>query len=287
MGVAEAMQSMFWVLILTLVALYSAGILMTRIIGQGEIIDDTSGIDAATHQLFQSVSTSMFTLFVLMNGEDWRAMEPLLNAYPGMKVGFVIFTIFSSWALLSVMTGVVSDNMISAREAQNRKDEAVEGCHRLRIEKVVKDVYLAADAAGTGKLSKDRYNELLDVPYHAKKMESIAPNLPLKDLREMFEWLNADSNAGAKYADFLNGMQTLTEPITGKSLLQVESHVKHVFNTLQEDIGALEADISLLACRAKSDYDEFHAALSELRMDGEAAASENVEGAPVVHTLRS
>ena len=39
-----------------------------------------------------------------------------LDTVPGLKPVFVVFIIYSSWALLSVMTGVVSENMIAIRE---------------------------------------------------------------------------------------------------------------------------------------------------------------------------
>merc|ERR1719203_2611524 len=55
LGVMEAMQSMFWVLILTLVSLYTVGILMTRTVGHGAILEDPSDIPEVTQNLFNSV----------------------------------------------------------------------------------------------------------------------------------------------------------------------------------------------------------------------------------------
>merc|ERR1719161_1022091 len=112
---------MFWVLVLTLVALYAFAILTTRVVGHASA---TSGIPAETRSLFGTVPDSMFTLLSVMNSQGWKRVAPLLSSVPWTKPIFVIFTIYSSWALLSVMTGVVSDNMLMVREEQMKSDES-------------------------------------------------------------------------------------------------------------------------------------------------------------------
>merc|ERR1712048_1331798 len=92
-GVVKAMQSVFWVLVLVLAALYIAAILVTRIIGHGDFPEDAK-------KLFDSVPTSMFTLFAIMNGQEWVRIEPFVRDRPVAKFAFVIFVIISSWALL-------------------------------------------------------------------------------------------------------------------------------------------------------------------------------------------
>merc|ERR1719487_2875631 len=87
------------------------------------LVSDPSDIPAVTKPLFQSVCDSMLTLFGVMNGQDWNQIEPLLEKEPWTKPIFVIFTIYSSWALLSVMTGVVSQYMLDVRVSQEQKDE--------------------------------------------------------------------------------------------------------------------------------------------------------------------
>ena len=65
------------------------------------------------------------SLSKIMNQQNWEAMGPLLDKIPAIKPVYVLFTICSTWALLSVLTGVVSDNMMSVRESQAQKDEEV------------------------------------------------------------------------------------------------------------------------------------------------------------------
>jgi len=229
-GVVEAMQSMFWVLVLTLVALYISAILMTRMVGHGEL--GISEADPANQELFQDVFASMFTLFAIMNGQDWVRVEPLLQECPFLKIVFVVFTIFSSWSLLSVMTGVVSDNMISAREAQNQQEELDDEDRVARFEKVVRIIFVAADPDEMDRIRKDRYDQLLENPYYLAMLQELLPATDIKDLRDLFLWLDSEGNGTVQYQEFLDGLRTLSEPVTGRALLFLDTVVRDRFSEL-------------------------------------------------------
>merc|ERR1719387_1457749 len=109
---------MFWVTVLTTMLLYAFAILLTRLIGHGLCIslEDPDVEAAASH--FSTVEQSMFTLFRVMNG-DVNELRPLFTVSPFFRVIFVIFMVASSWSLLSILTAVVSDNMIAVTQQQN------------------------------------------------------------------------------------------------------------------------------------------------------------------------
>merc|ERR1719261_1655170 len=62
-GIIKAMQAMFWVLVLTMVALYASAILSTRMVGHAMIAKDPEDIPEEVRELFGTVPDSMFTLF--------------------------------------------------------------------------------------------------------------------------------------------------------------------------------------------------------------------------------
>lgn len=251
MGIIEAMQSMLWVLLLTLVALYTSAILMTRVVGHGAMMGDASDIPEHTQERFKDVCTSMFTLFVLMNGQEWKAMEPLLDQYPGMKAIFVFFTILCSWALLSVMTGVVSDNMIAVREKQNQQDDIMLGERVFRIEQALGEISRHADTAGDGLLRKDLYNELLEIPHHLKKLQRVVPNVLVADFRNVFEWLDVDKSGKVRYEELVDSFLALSEPIRGKRLLQVDADVRKQVSSLNQQLDSLTEQLSAIGARSK------------------------------------
>merc|ERR1712110_516390 len=75
--------------------------------------------------VFQTVPGSMFSLFKLMNGDD-DVVEFMEDSEGFQKffsqILFAVFLIMTNWAILAILTSVVSDNMILS----SRKEEAIE-----------------------------------------------------------------------------------------------------------------------------------------------------------------
>eukprot|EP00930_Biecheleria_cincta_P038044 TRINITY_DN26135_c0_g1_i1.p1 TRINITY_DN26135_c0_g1~~TRINITY_DN26135_c0_g1_i1.p1 ORF type:complete len:728 (-),score=106.89 TRINITY_DN26135_c0_g1_i1:96-2279(-) len=267
LGIVEAVQSMFWVLLLTLVALYCSGIMITRCVGQGACLGKEGDlVPQATRDKFKSVADSMFTLFVLMNGEDWVSAMPLLDMYPFIKFTFVIFIIISTWALLSVMTGVVSDNMIFAREAQTQKDDAQQGARRGKVEQALKELFVASGSPmGTGRVSQSDFLALLEVPFYSKKLLETLPLVPKKDLVDMFTWLEKDGNDGkVGFQEVLRGLVTLLDPISSKTLLQVDSELKYRFKNLREKAMEIDKEVKELSQRNENGHAAILSLIEEL-----------------------
>merc|ERR1719252_234402 len=118
-----ALQGMFWVLVLTGICIYAFAIVCTRLIGHGIIVSDPEDIDLKARMQFASIGCSMFTLFEIMTGWSLGQLTPLLDAMPWARPMFTIFTMYSSWALMSVMAGTVSENMIAASQAREEDEK--------------------------------------------------------------------------------------------------------------------------------------------------------------------
>merc|ERR1719158_1820128 len=72
----------------------------------------------------------MFTLFRVMSGaeaeEEAHPIDSLMTALPVVKFGFIFFMVTSSWTLLSILTAVVSENMI-ATTGQEMEEQRICG----------------------------------------------------------------------------------------------------------------------------------------------------------------
>eukprot|EP00913_Durusdinium_trenchii_P032083 g30044.t2 len=215
LGVTQAMQSIFWVLVFLVVTLYAFAILATRTIGHAQFIQDRAtpvgerkslgkrddpDLPNASRDLFRSMWDSMFALFSIMNQQNWEAMGPLLEKIPAIKPVYVLFTICSSWALLSVLTGVVSDNMMAVRESQAQKDEEAVEERRIWLARWLRGVFAAADKDGSMTLERSEYRELLKSPFHLKRLQQVA-KVPMQDLMQMFDILDVDHNGLIEFQD--------------------------------------------------------------------------------------
>merc|ERR1711972_79364 len=131
-------MGMFWVLVFLVMTLYTTAILCTRLIGQGDILPEALEDNEALQDIvvmFTTVEDSMFTLFGTMSSWSLLKFVPLFEEMPLLKPMFVVFYVYSAWALLAVMTGVVSENMIAIREQMVKEDEAREEVRKSMITK--------------------------------------------------------------------------------------------------------------------------------------------------------
>lgn len=239
MGIVKALQSMFWVLVLTLLALYACALVMTNLIGNA-MLAGAEDLDPKVRALFGTVLDSLFTLFGLMNSQYWEEVDPLFRTFPLMKPVWVFFTVLSSWALLSIMTGVVSDNMLEVRQLQERKDEEKAERLRQKVTQSLSEVFMAASKDGV--MEKQDYIEIISSPYFLRKLQSVA-NMPIPDLLRMFDWLDVTNKGSINQEDFMAGFDWLNENVTGKSLLKLQTSARHRCRKIETRAQALRHEI--------------------------------------------
>merc|ERR1712216_464429 len=179
---------------------------------------------------------------------------------PCTKIFFVIFTIGSSWAMLSVMTGVVSDHMMSVRENQAKNDDE-KAQREVRVERQLRGVFAAADKDSSGSLGRIEYMELLQSPYHVAQLRKLASGISAQDMAAMFDWLDIDGDGELQFTEFLHGFHWLNEAITGKSLLKIEREALLQCHTLKRAITSLRSDVERLSSRHDARNDEISAEL--------------------------
>lgn len=125
-GVYGAFQAMKWVIVLTLLTLYGGAIVFTNLVGKGLIYEHQEAPPEAL-KVFGTMSASLFSLFEMMNG-DTEVIKPIKTQIVG-KILFALFMIIANWAILAILTAVVSENMITVAgrfaEAENEKQAEV------------------------------------------------------------------------------------------------------------------------------------------------------------------
>merc|ERR1719181_1964941 len=137
--------------------------LCTLFIGNGEIFapDIPSKETEVFREMFRSVSSSLFALFGTMSSWSLTKLVPLFKEVPGFKVFFVVFYIYSAWALLAVMTGVVSENMIAIREQMLREEAKKDDMRKEHILHFLGDLFRKADSDNSGQISRDEFDMML------------------------------------------------------------------------------------------------------------------------------
>lgn len=242
MGVLEAMQGMKWVLVLAMVVLYAFAILSTTLVGHGMLFKDGK-VPEDAQGLFVNVPQSMFLLFKVMN-DDQSVMDPLLSSV-GIKLLFVVFMVVSNWAILAILTAVISGNMISctqrheeaemAKEAKKERDDATWE---------LKEIYAESDSNGDKLIDEAEFKDMLE---DADKRERLckAAKLNHKDLLDLFDYLcvyddKRQSNL-IHYETFIESICSEGQLVSERSVYRLEKKVSILETKLSRRLD--EADV--------------------------------------------
>lgn len=226
-GMVSAIQSMFWVLMLTGICLYAFSICVTRVIGHG-MIDPNNELDHQAKAQFATINESMFTLFEIMTGWSLGQILPLIDAISGARVIFSCFTIYSSWALMSVMAGVVSENMISAGHfvPEQEMNERVDNRDQQREEMIEQIQFHFSPAVGKSPalgedvIEKSLLQQLTENPrwsLTAKELCGLGPS----EIMDLFTWIDISSSNAIHKEEFVAGVLWVAEPVSGRSILKI------------------------------------------------------------------
>lgn len=226
-GVLEALQGMFWVLIFMIMTLYAFAILCTRFIGHGVALPKDAADEEALkpiREMFKTVPDSMFALFGTMTSWSLLNFVPLLNVFPFLRPLFVLFYIYSAWALLAVMTGVVSENLIAIREQMVKEDELKEQKRKQNITNTLFALFAKADCDGSGSVSRNEFNAMLRDPSLMKILIKNS-NLRVQDLHDLFDWLDHDGGGTITIDEFMVGFKWVNDPLSAKSIVKLQERL--------------------------------------------------------------
>jgi len=156
-GVVEAMQGMQWVFFLALLMLYACSIFFTSMIGHGYAFDGHP--PAAAEHTFGTVIDSMVALFKLMN-TDQSVVAPIITTGGG-KLMFVGFMVLSNWAILAILTSVVSDRMIASSQRADAEEMLMtttatrrNNANRLRV------LFKEVDKEESGRCTQEQFKSM-------------------------------------------------------------------------------------------------------------------------------
>lgn len=186
-GILEALRAMQWVLVLTAFVLYAFAIFWTTVVGKGGFVDDPTG---ETQEHFNTVDSSMFYLFLIMNGEF--APAEAIFKYPWGQAVFYIWMVMSNWAILAILTSVVSDNMITSSRRFLDEDEQAKTAERrsLQDQRLCEIFSISLD---DGEISSDEWSAVMNDHQKAEVLRTVTHTRHMAKLQEVFMLLSRHS----------------------------------------------------------------------------------------------
>lgn len=247
-GVASALQGVFWVLALVFVAIYAMGIVATQLVGHGMMFDDEPGPEVTTP--FATVSASMFTLFRSMSGatsdvEDY-ALDAVLQASAAGRVAYAFFMVVTSWTLLSILTAVVSDTMISTTREQESEMRVIEA-EKERMEHIneLRDLFETIDTSSSGVLAQEKLDVFLQSEENSMNTARIC-RVPVRDVRDVFKTLTV-YNDDVTLDAFVENLVDVGKGATERHVMRLEALVvtgtEQIKEHLRQALDAMERRI--------------------------------------------
>jgi len=235
----EALSAVFWVSCMCFLSLYVCAIVMTRALRLDPDDKDYDPDVAKFNQVhYGNIATSMFSLFELMAHPNLETVEPVIAQGSGYKLFFVVFVIIGSWAMLSLLTGVMSEHMVE--KSAMRKDEMKQEIEDKRKFFVLRlaALFRESDRDGDGMVSR--------VEFHAAKpaiqemLEEEGVSVSTTDLEAVFDTIDFDNSGSIDIGEFLNGMSQLSEDLASKHVLDLQYAMLRSEKVLQCKVDELE-----------------------------------------------
>jgi len=240
-GIAKAMQGMVWVVVLTALLIYICALLGVKLIGHGLAFGGNP--PPAMAKVFPDVLDSMYVLFNLMNGAT-SDIEPLL-AMPIMRLFIMVYTVISTWAILSILTAVVSGNMIKAQEENKKEVEEVKiRVQHTRSVKVLTYLFEKADKTHDSCLKQSEFEGIVGDSLKSAMLID-ACGIQKEDLKELFECLATNPGGGGEpfvsQSDFIEGLQREAQSVSERSVMRLEKHLSEMAKKLRN----IQAEMAL------------------------------------------
>ncbi|CAK9040886.1 unnamed protein product [Durusdinium trenchii] len=237
-ALSEMFATLSWIFGVLTFIVYLVAVLLTNYTKQ-EL--DLAGEEA---EYFGSIVSTMFSLFQVTTMDSWPDIAaPLVHHSLWWRMFFVIFIAFSAWTMISLVTAVVSDNVIQA--TQDRKEKQKEAQERRRKEFVdfLKVCFVNADADGNQVLDHEEFATLIKDEQVVAKMEDLGVTLPLQELEKAFEMLDVDEDGELSIDEFTAGLSQLQESLNTKHVVSLDYALQRISAQLTKRLDSLETTV--------------------------------------------
>jgi hypothetical protein len=241
MGVIDAFGAMKWVVVLTLLTLYGGAIVFTNLVGKGMIYPDHNPPPEAL-TVFGTMTRSMFSLFELMNG-DTSVIDPIKPLMIG-KFLFAGFMVISNWAVLAILTAVVSENMIAssnrfaAEERQKQEDTEVNMSKAKLLQ-----LFESNDPNKNGIITREEWSEMVNDAEICEQL-SEGTHLNKEDLLDLFDCLTVDGfdsgsfKGSVEYKELVHSLKANSTVADKRSVLHVMIRMRAMQDQVQKKMDA-------------------------------------------------
>lgn len=240
----EMLETMMWIALVLLITLFTAAVVLVHLLGHGEALPLAGqGWEeevAVIGGYFRDIGTALFTLFQLTTADNWDMIaNPVITINPWWRMFFVVFIIFASWIILSVLTAEASDRMISATTDRKELEARVQEAKHREFINFLRDSFLDADTDGNGSLDLEEFQAMMEKDFVHKRMQTLGISLSRDDFLAAFHMLDIDDSGELTIEEFVDGLGYLQEGLATKHIVNVDYTLKRVERRVEDGMSRI------------------------------------------------
>mmetsp|Transcript_22249 Transcript_22249/g.72013 ORF Transcript_22249/g.72013 Transcript_22249/m.72013 type:complete len:840 (-) Transcript_22249:240-2759(-) len=219
-GFIEACKAVFWVTVLMIFVLYICSVVLVRTIGHHKF-ESPELQSLATN--FSDITRTMLTLFEIMSQPELEQFQPLFNQFPLFGGFLIAFTIFGSFGMIALLTGVISESMFEKNQLRMEEERQQRDLmHRLLSERCFElfdDLEKSGALNENGEVSKDAVMALL--PDVIELLEGHLVAFSQHDLVTILDLMDVSDSGFVKKDEFCKCILSVAEGVRPMSLMEV------------------------------------------------------------------
>jgi len=219
-GFIEACKAVFWVTVLMMFVLYICSVVLVRTIGHHKF-ESPALQSLATN--FSDITRTMLTLFEIMSQPELEQFQPLFNQFPLFGGFLIAFTIFGSFGMIALLTGVISESMFEKNQLRMEEERQQRDLmHRLLSERCFElfdDLEKSGALNENGEVSKDAVMALL--PDVIELLEGHLVAFSQHDLVTILDLMDVSDSGFVKKDEFCKCILSVAEGVRPMSLMEV------------------------------------------------------------------
>jgi len=236
-GLLCACRSLGWVMLLLGLVKYVSAIVLCKVVGK-----EYGKVDAQIDEYWGSVPSAVYSLFVVMTGEEWVTIADESAEYMGggFRIFFVVYILFTDLALVNLVTGVIVDKVVMCTR-ENEIDQLLElGEGRDAEQKSINNLFQLAErksdsGEGEGYVDEESFCHALASFHEAEKaLRDLDVYLGVKP-RVLFNVLDTNGTGKLDAEEFADGLVRIKGSNHSKHLLFVHSDL-HTLNKMVDQV---------------------------------------------------
>mmetsp|Transcript_33161 Transcript_33161/g.103354 ORF Transcript_33161/g.103354 Transcript_33161/m.103354 type:complete len:375 (-) Transcript_33161:59-1183(-) len=247
------LNTYIWILSLIFILCFTMAIAITSLVGHRVLAHyDDEEVAAQISEHFADVPKALFTCFQLVTLEGWsKVQNAVISSSPGFRAFFLFYIVFMSWIMLSLLTAVASETMISASSTKKEQQAMEQELQRHNFASFLAEEFVKADNDGNRVLDKEEFANLMSQPQLKQLMKAHEINLDESELGRVWDTFDIDESGELTIDELVAGFSYMQENLAMKHVANVVYSLKHFGMKMDENTDILQQSVEELARRQK------------------------------------